>query len=64
MTARITITNLSDVLAGFNTTQDKLENAVQYAIAMAGARVEAQAEKNASGRPGPNVRTGNLRRRL
>ena len=64
MTARITITNLSDVLAGFNTTQDKLENAVQDAIAMAGARVESQAEKNASGRPGPNVRTGNLRRSI
>lgn len=64
MTARITITNLSDVLAGFNATEDKLELAVQYAIGMTGLAVERQAKTNASGRPGPNVRTGNLRRSI
>lgn len=64
MTARISITNLNEVLAGFNTTQDKLEAAVQFAVTMSAARVESQAEKNASGRPGPNVRTGNLRRSI
>jgi hypothetical protein len=64
MTARITITNLSDVLAGFDATEDKIELAVQYAIAMTGLAVERQAKVNASGRPGPNVRTGNLRRSI
>jgi hypothetical protein len=37
---------------------------VQYAIAMTGLAVERQAKVNASGRPGPNVRTGNLRRSI
>lgn len=64
MTARITITNLSDVLAGFDATEDKIELAVQHAIAMTGLAVERQAKVNASGRPGPNVRTGNLRRSI
>lgn len=64
MTARITITNLSDVLAGFDATEDKIELAVQYAIAITGLAVERQAKVNASGRPGPNVRTGNLRRSI
>ena len=64
MTARITITNLSDVLAGFEATEDKLELAVQYAISMTGLAVERQAKSNASGRPGPNVQTGNLRRSI
>ena len=64
MTAKITITNLSDVIAGLDAKEDQINLAVQYAIAMVGARVESQAEKNASGRPGPNVRTGNLRRSI
>jgi hypothetical protein len=64
MTARITITNLSDVLAGFQATEDKIELAVQYAISMTGLAVERQAKVNASGRPGPNVQTGNLRRSI
>lgn len=64
MTARITITNLSDVLAGFEATEDKLESAVQYAISMTGLAIERQAKMNASGRPGPNVQTGNLRRSI
>jgi hypothetical protein len=64
MTARITVTNLSDVLAGFQATEDKIELAVQYAIAQTGLAVERQARINASGRPGPNVQTGNLRRSI
>jgi hypothetical protein len=50
MSARITITNLSDVLAGFQATEDKIELAVQYAISMTGLAVERQAKANASGR--------------
>lgn len=64
MSARITITNLSDVLSGFQATEDKIELAVQYAISMTGLAVERQAKLNASGRPGPNVQTGNLRRSI
>jgi hypothetical protein len=64
MSARVTITNLSDVLAGFQATEDKIELAVQYAITMTGLAVERQAKVNASGRPGPNVQTGNLRRSI
>ena len=64
MSARITITNLADVLAGFQVTEDKIELGVQYAITMTGLAVERQAKINASGRPGPNVRTGNLRRSI
>lgn len=64
MSARISITNLSDVLAGFDATEDKIELAVQYAITMTGLAVERQAKVNASGRPGPNVQTGNLRRSI
>lgn len=64
MSARVTITNLSDVLAGFQATEDKIDLAVQYAITMTGLAVERQAKVNASGRPGPNVQTGNLRRSI
>lgn len=64
MTVRMTITNLPEVLAGLNNKEEDLEQAVQYAIRMAGLAVEGQAKENASGRPGPNVRTGNLRRSI
>lgn len=64
MTARISITNLQDVLNSFEKTEDKMEAAVQYAVTMSALAVEAQAKTNASGRPGPNVRTGNLRRSI
>jgi hypothetical protein len=64
MGVRLTITNLNDVLAGFDKTEDKVEQAVQYAVTLAGLAVERQAKLNASGRPGPNVRTGNLRRSI
>lgn len=64
MATRIEITNLDDVLAGFEKTAETFELAVQYAIARTGQAVELQAKKNASGRPGPNVVTGNLRRSI
>lgn len=64
MTARITVANLSEVLAGLQAQETKVDGAVQYAIQMAGLAVERQAKQNASGRPGPNVRTGNLRRSI
>lgn len=64
MTARITVTNLADVLAGLQAQETLLNNATAYAIQMAGLAVERQAKQNASGRPGPNVRTGNLRRSI
>lgn len=64
MSAEITITNLSQVLQQFNATEAKFEEAVRSAIHMAGLAVETQAKKNASGRPGPNVRTGNLFRSI
>lgn len=64
MSARITITNLSQVLAGFNAEEQKLNLAVEHAITVTGLAVERQAKQNASGRPGPNVQTGNLRRSI
>lgn len=64
MSANITITNLSQVLAGFTATEKQLEEAVSYAIKLTGLAVERQAKVNASGRPGPNVQTGNLRRSI
>jgi len=64
VTARITVTNLSEVLAGLQAQETRVDGAVQYAIQMAGLAVERQAKQNASGRPGPNVRTGNLRRSI
>ena len=64
MAVRLKVTNLNDVLSSFAATEDKLELAIEYAITMAGLAVERQAKMNASGRPGPNVQTGNLRRSL
>jgi hypothetical protein len=64
VTARITVANLSDVLAGLQAQETLVNNAASYAIQMAGLAVERQAKQNASGRPGPNVRTGNLRRSI
>lgn len=58
------MTNLSEVLAGLQAQETRVDGAVQYAIQMAGLAVERQAKQNASGRPGPNVRTGNLRRSI
>jgi hypothetical protein len=64
MAVKITVTNLNDVLASFQATEDAMEQAVQYAITLSGLALERQAKQNASGRPGPNVRTGNLRRSI
>lgn len=73
----VIIRNLSDVLAGLEVQEDRLENAVQTAIATAGFEVQRQAQKNANtgshprGQghlpgtgPGPNVVTGTLRRSI
>ena len=64
MSAGITITNLAEVLSGFDKKQDELNLAVEHAITVTGLAVERQAKINASGRPGPNVQTGNLRRSI
>jgi hypothetical protein len=64
MSAKISITNLNDVLAGLTAKETQIEEAVQYAIGITGLAVEQQARVNASGRPGPNARTGNLRRSI
>ena len=64
MTVRMTIPNLSQVLSGIQRQADQIDNAVAYAIQITGLAVERQAKQNASGRPGPNVRTGNLRRSI
>ena len=64
MSVSISVTNLSQVLQQFNVTEAQFEEAVRSSIHMAGLAVETQAKKNASGRPGPNVRTGNLRRSI
>ena len=64
MSAKISVTNLQDVLAGLNAKEDQIGEAVQYAITLTGLAVERQAKTNASGRPGPNVITGNLRRSI
>lgn len=64
MGVRISIANLSEVLSDVNTYGAKAEEAVRQAVFIAGLAVEAQAKQNASGRPGPNVRTGNLRRSI
>lgn len=73
----IRITNLSEVLAGFDTTEQNINDAARFAIGMVGAEVERQAKKNANTGthprgvghipgtgPGPNVQTGNLRRSI
>ena len=75
MTARIEITNINEVLRGLDNTGDRIQEAVKYAIGMAGLAVERQAKLNAStgvhkrgtpripgSGPGPNVISGNLRK--
>lgn len=56
MAARIQITNIKEVIAGLNATEDKVEDATRYAIGMAGLAVERQAKQNASN--GVRVRRG------
>ena len=60
----MTIPNLSDVLSGVQRKEAQIDMAVAQAIQITGLAVERQAKQNASGRPGPNVRTGNLRRSI
>lgn len=73
----VIIRNLSQVLAGLEVQEDKLEHAAQTAIATAGFAVQRQAQKNANTGthskktghipgtgPGPNVVTGALRRSI
>lgn len=64
MTVRVTIPNLSEVLSGVQRKAEQIDMAVAQAIQITGLAVERQAKQNASGRPGPNVRTGNLRRSI
>lgn len=64
MAVRLTITNLADVLASFDATEEKFDLAIRDSIHVTGLAVERQAKTNASGRPGPNVQTGNLRRSI
>jgi hypothetical protein len=64
VTIRVTIPNLSQVISGVQTKAQQIDMAVAQAIQITGLAVERQAKQNASGRPGPNVRTGNLRRSI
>ncbi len=52
---------LIDMLLQFD---GKLNVKLGQKIAQAAAMVEGDAKRNASGRPGPNVQTGNLRARI
>lgn len=73
----VIITNLAQVMAGFDAEEQKLDRAIQQAIAQAGLAVERQAKINANtgvhkrGKPhipgtgpGPNVVSGALRRSI
>jgi hypothetical protein len=64
MSTKITIPNLEEVIRAFAAKEDQINDAVSYAIQMAGFAVERQAKQNATGRPGPNVQTGSLRRSI
>lgn len=61
MTIKMRVENLLAVLNGFDAEEQQVDQAVAYALGMVAFRVEGKAKENASGRPGPNVRTGNLR---
>jgi len=64
MSVQITVTNLNDILKDLDTYGNKADEAIKGAIYEAALALEAESQKNASGRPGPNVRTGNLRRSI
>lgn len=64
MGIRVQVTNLADVLASLDYAEDKFDRAIQESLLVTALAVERQAKINASGRPGPNVRTGNLRRSI
>lgn len=61
MTIKMWVENLESVLSGVDAKQDQINAATAYALGMVALAVEGRAKENASGRPGPNVRTGNLR---
>lgn len=64
MSVTVSIANINEVLKDLDTYGNKADEAIKGAIFEAAAALEAEAQKNASGRPGPNVRTGNLRRSI
>ena len=64
MGVKLSIENLNDVINDINTYENKANEAIKQAIYVTGLALEGEAKKNASGRPGPNVRTGNLRRSI
>ena len=64
MSVTVSIANINEVLKDLDTYGNKADEAIRGAIFETAAAVEAEAQKNASGRPGPNVRTGNLRRSI
>lgn len=64
MTVRISLPNILEVLSGVRATDAQIDEAIGYAVGRAALAVEGRAKENASGRPGPNVRTGSLRRSI
>lgn len=64
MSINLSVTNLEDVIKDIDTYGAKADEAIKQAIYVTGLALEAEAKKGASGRPGPNVRTGNLRRSI
>lgn len=64
MTVRISLPNILEVLSGVKRTDAEIDEAVGYAVYRTALAVEDKAKENASGRPGPNVITGSLRRSI
>jgi hypothetical protein len=62
--ADITWTGVSEFMAAVDQRGVALVAAGRAAVAEAGALLEKTAKQNASGRPGPNVVTGTLRRSI
>jgi HK97 gp10 family phage protein len=60
MQVKIKITGLKEIQSGLQNLQEGLQRTSDL-LMDAGYLVEAQAKMNASGRPGPNVQSGNLR---
>lgn len=64
MAVRVNVTNLAKVLDQIDAKEEQVGDAVSYAIEQVAIEIQGKAQENASGRPGPNVRTGNLRRSI
>ena len=60
MKIEITVSGLKEVQSGIQKINSGLKDTSEL-VYDAGLLIEAQAKKNATGRPGPNVITGNLR---